>query len=340
MRILAFSPFDLSTASGNSITLRRLAVALASRGHVLEVVVPTPAWTAAEARKAVADFRPDVVHFYHAYKSGRLLPALALPASVVTVAGTDLNDDFADPGRRGAVEEALARAGRIVTYNPSLALRLRAAFPASNGKVTVLPKGVTLGDAPFDLRSAAALGRGDFVFFHPGGIRPVKNSLFAIDALASHAGRSPRLRLVFAGPLLDEAYGATFRRRVAAASWTRHLEGIPFEAMGAAYRASDVVINTSLSEGISNALMEAMAAARAVLAADIPGNRDLIQDGVTGLLYAGAEAFAARASGLMEDPELRGRLGAAARDHAARHFSTDAEAEALLEVYRALRGAK
>ena len=47
----------------------------------------------------------------------------------------------------------------------------------------------------------------------------------------------------------------------------------------------DIVVNASFSEGMSNTILEAMAAAKLVIASDVGGNRGLIKDGQTGLLF-------------------------------------------------------
>lgn len=322
MRILAFSPFDPQTISGNSITLRRVQKALEARGHGFEIVSVTPSTSPDEAAKAIARFRPDVLHFYHSYKTGRLLPSLSGLSTVVTVSGTDLNHDYDVPERREVIDRTIARAGAVVTYSASLAERVP--------RATVIPKGVTLGDRPFDLRGTAGVREGAFVFFHPGGVRPIKNNLAAIDGLSPLKKEAV---LVFAGPILDAEYGHQLANRLAKEPWVRHLPHIPPDAMAAAYRASDVVLNTSLSEGLSNALMEAMTVGRPILASDIPGNRDLLVHGETAMLYKDLNGLTDLAAWFIREPRSRALLGQAAQTLALELFSTDREAEALLEAY-------
>jgi glycosyltransferase involved in cell wall biosynthesis len=87
-------------------------------------------------------------------------------------------------------------------------------------------------------------------------------------------------------------------------------------------------------EGLPNAVLEAMAAGVPVVATDLPGTRDLVVPGVTGYLVpVGDRAGLAReALRLIETPELARRLGQAARERAARHFSL----QAMLERYATL----
>lgn len=327
MKILAFCPFELDNVAGNVITLRRVEKALAARGHRLEIVTVTPETDARAAARKVA---PDVIHYYHAFKTGRL--RLDDYPSVVTVSGTDLNLDWDDPEKRPVIAKALEGAGWIVTYNASLAEKVRKVLPKVEAKLWTIAKGVDAGSEPYDLRGAAGAGPGDVLFFHPAGIRPVKNNLFALEGL-----RDLGVKLVFAGEVLDPFYGKMFRQVLSEAPWARHLPNIPHACMLSALRGADVVLNTSQAEGISNALMEAMLAGRAILASNIAGNRDLIQDGVTGLLYHKGN-FEAQARRLL-DPALRESLGRAAAAFAEKNFSVDREAQALLAAYEAARRA-
>jgi glycosyltransferase involved in cell wall biosynthesis len=332
MKILAFSPFDLSEISGNVTTLRRLEEALTSRGH--EFLITSVARDAQEADVAIRIEMesPDVIHFYHAFKTGRFIRAAGKRPVVVTISGTDLNDCAGDDACAPAVRDALRAAPVLVTYNASLAERLRGFLPEAAPKLRILPKGVRLSTEPFDLRSVAEVPPGAFLFLQPGGVRPVKNNLLAVEALRAFRKEA---FLVFAGPILDPAYGHDFSRQVAREFWVRHVPRVPPDGMAAAFGACDAVLNTSLSEGLSNALMEAMAAGRAILASDVPGNRDLIDYGRTGLLYRDRDDLQDKAGLFLRDPALRRRLGHAAREHARTHFSTDREAEALLEAYAA-----
>jgi glycosyltransferase involved in cell wall biosynthesis len=330
VRILAFSPFEPGAPTGNSVTLRRLQKAFEARGHVFGLVPVTGRSTPAEVAEQAASFAPDAVHLYHGFKSGRFIDAVAGRPVVLTLSGTDVNHCLDDPACGAVLRHAIDLASRIVTYSPSIIQKLSASLPGSVPKVTLLPKGVTLGTAPYDLRSAAGLAAEDFVFLLPGGIRPVKNQLLAVDGL------SPLRRdcvLVVAGPVLDASYGRRFAERASKEPWVRHLPHIPPDAMAAAYRASDAVLNSSASEGLSNALMEAMACGRPILASDIPGNRDLLRHRETAFLFKGRDELTDQAAVLIRSRETREALGAAARAFADRTFSTDREAAALLGVY-------
>jgi glycosyltransferase involved in cell wall biosynthesis len=88
---------------------------------------------------------------------------------------------------------------------------------------------------------------------------------------------------------------------------------------------TDIFVLPSHSEGLSNALMEAMASGCACIASDVGGNAFLIQNGVSGFLFpvGDREILRARIHGLMEDPHKRRAMGKAARERIEKVFSWD-----------------
>jgi glycosyltransferase involved in cell wall biosynthesis len=100
---------------------------------------------------------------------------------------------------------------------------------------------------------------------------------------------------------------------------------------------ADVVLNCSISEGgMPNAILEALVLERAVLASDVAGNRALVEDDVTGLLFGNARELQAKAERLVRDPALRARLGRAGRALVEREFPIDRELTGYRDVYRRL----
>lgn len=101
--------------------------------------------------------------------------------------------------------------------------------------------------------------------------------------------------------------------------------------------ACDVLAFPSFSDGSPNKLLEAMAAGRAIVAADVGGIPEMIADGVDGLLVDPADhrAFVRALESLLDDPALRQRLGDSARERALRDFNAERARRDALEVYRA-----
>jgi L-malate glycosyltransferase len=102
--------------------------------------------------------------------------------------------------------------------------------------------------------------------------------------------------------------------------------------------ASDLVVHPSLEEGFSNAVLEAMAAGKGVIATDVGGNREAVVHDETGLLVppADAPALAGAMITLLENPERRQRLGRAGRARVERRFDVGSMVRAYADVYEAL----
>lgn len=101
---------------------------------------------------------------------------------------------------------------------------------------------------------------------------------------------------------------------------------------------SHVVCLPSYREGLPKALAEAAAAGRPIVTTDVPGCREVVRDGIEGLLVPPRDAvgLAAALKRLLTDQALRLRLGQAARARAVEYFSTARIDQETLAVYRRL----
>ena len=106
--------------------------------------------------------------------------------------------------------------------------------------------------------------------------------------------------------------------------------------------ASIVVLPTTYGEGVPKTLIEAASCGRAIVTTDLPGCRDVCRDGVNGLLVAphDDEALHAAVLHLIEDRELRTRMGAAGRRLVEEEFSLEHVTSATLALYAELLAAR
>ena len=104
------------------------------------------------------------------------------------------------------------------------------------------------------------------------------------------------------------------------------------------FRNSNIVVLPSYREGLPRVLVEAAAAGRAVVTTDVPGCRDAIEPGVTGLLapVRDYEALADVILRLIEDADLRQSMGRAGRRLAEKEFSIEKIVSAHLDIYKML----
>ena len=336
-RVAILSPFPLDSPRGNSVTVARIAAGLRARGLDLTVWdMDMPGLAEHVAAKA-----PGLVHAFHAYRAGRLALSLARAAGaqlVITLTGTDVSHDLHDRSRSVAVIEVLRGAAAVVAFHGSIAAEVETAVPSLAGRVRVVPQSVQFPEIARDPGDAPRI-TGDPCVLFPAGIRPVKRPLLPLEPLARVRRERPGLRLWYAGPTLDPGEARRLEHALIGHPWARYLGPVPHAAMPTLIETADIVLNCSESEGgMANSVLEALALGRAVLASDIPGNRSLIENGVTGLLFDSDDALARQAARLAGDPVLRRDLGAAGRRLIETRLPPAREIDGYLEVYAQAAG--
>jgi glycosyltransferase involved in cell wall biosynthesis len=119
--------------------------------------------------------------------------------------------------------------------------------------------------------------------------------------------------------------------------WLGHVTDMP-----SALRAVDIVCLPSYREGLPKSLIEAAAIGRPLVTCDVPGCREVVEDGVNGYLVqrASADALAVAIRRLAGSFELRQAFGLASRQRAEQRFGIDAILEQTLDVYRHARHAR
>ncbi|MGE3511398.1 MAG: glycosyltransferase family 4 protein [Vicinamibacterales bacterium] len=298
--------------------------------------------------------RPDVVHT-HTSKAG-LVGRLA--AWVHNAMGEDgrrcavihtyhghIFDGYFPPAVTRAVvasERLLARVtDRIVTISPrqreDIVSRYRVAAPA---QVTIIPLGLDLEpllqltkNAP-DLRQSLGLAADAVVIGFVGRLVPIKDvqTLLRAFALARRQVRTLVLVVAGDGPMRPDLVALAQTLGILGAVhflgwWTGPLERL--------YATFDICALASRSEGTPVALIEAMAAAKPVVATAVGGVPDVVEHGVTGLLVAPGDADGLANAMVREagDPDLRRCLGAAGREHVALHHSIERLVDDVERLY-------
>ena len=102
------------------------------------------------------------------------------------------------------------------------------------------------------------------------------------------------------------------------------------------YSSSHIICLPSYREGLPRSLIEAAACGRPIVTTDVPGCREVVQDGINGLLVPArnSEALAVAISNLINDEELRLSMGRRSREIATNRFSVQQFVEESLDVYR------
>jgi glycosyltransferase involved in cell wall biosynthesis len=290
------------------VFVRTLERELEARGHTLaRAVLDTRAGgrrrhltLAGRTLAAARRFRPDVVYAHFLVPAG-LFAALAGRAPlVVTAHGRDVRNVGALPGVRAATRLVVTRAAAVVAVSDYLRRELEAKVPEARGKTEVVSSGVDL-----ERFSPAPAPDGPPAFLCLGSLSERKNVLRLARAFERLDGGT--LTFVGDGPLRPQLEG---RAGIAVAGPIRHDE-VP-----ARISACHVVCQPSLIEPFGQALLEAMACARSVVATRIGGPPEFVPPEAGVLVDPADDDDLARglaAAAALPCPN------AAARDAAARH---------------------
>jgi D-inositol-3-phosphate glycosyltransferase len=223
---------------------------------------------------------------------------------------------------------------------------LVADYGADPTHATVIPCGVdTALFRPGDRDAARArIAPGEApLLLYVGRIAPIKGLETLLDAVVRLRARGSRVRLLIVGGEADEpadGHEAAIRRRVDALGLreaVRFVGAQPQDALRDYYVAADVTVLPSYYESFGMVALEAMACSSPVIGSRVGGLATTVRDGVTGFLVPDGDATALgeRIEMLIDDPDLRFRLGREGVQWAARH-RWPCVAEAICREYARL----
>ncbi|MCC7145743.1 MAG: glycosyltransferase [Phycisphaeraceae bacterium] len=165
-------------------------------------------------------------------------------------------------------------------------------------------------------------------------LHPVKDHATALRAMAHVKVRCPNAVLLLAG---DGELRSDLEKQAAELGTAAHVRFLGVRTdIPALMAAADVFVLSSLSEGISVTLLEAMAAGLPIAATDVGGNGEIIEHGITGLLSprSDSQRLADNVLNLLEDAPLRRLLGEAGLARQKSLFDQDQMHLAFAQIYR------
>lgn len=285
--------------------------------------------------------RPAVVHYHltwplacqYAIMAGRFTGARALVATVHLYVDVSLSK------RVWLQQRLLSRlVDRYLAVSGAVKHDLIAKLGWPGQRIDVVRNGVILPkDFPQPdpaLRRMLTGAEDKSVVLVPARLTAQKGHSLLLHA----AGAVPEAQFVFAGdgperaPLLAQTAVLGLGDRVTFLGYRPDARSLMASA--------DLVVLPSLYEGLPLAVLEAMAAAKPVVASRIPGVQEIITEEADGILFESGNAgdLARAINQLLHDPSAARRLGAAARQTVASRFSAEVVGNQVSEVYAALLG--
>jgi glycosyltransferase involved in cell wall biosynthesis len=294
----------------------------------------------------------DIVHVHHPFLSGQLALRYCTPLRIPVVFTNHTRYDLYLQTYLPVVPEGLGETF-LQAYLPSFCRAVDLIISPSEGMAAVLrdlgvncdnlaviPNGIDLTGF---LNVAHPRRRDEFGFddqhvllTYVGRIAPEKNLPLLIQSFAGITRAYDHARLLVVGDGPERESLEALAASMGISERVRFTGLVAYDQLPAYLAMADAFVTPSVTEVHPLTVIEAMATGLPVLGIHSPGVADTVVDGVTGLISSDdLAAFTAKMSLLVTEPELRQRMGAAARS-AARDYAIEKTAPRVLEQYQRL----
>ena len=278
----------------------------------------------------------DVVDAQFFYPDGpaamRIANTLGLPFSV-KARGSDISHFGRDPATAPQLIEAARKAAGLLAVSAAMR-RDMAAIGIDPAKVRVHYTGIDAQRfCPGDRAAArAALGLGDGALIASvGALIPRKGQALVIKTLPA----LPGVTYALAGAGESEGAYRALAARLGVADRVRFLGPVAHAALPQLYRAADAVVMPSVSEGLANAWVEALACGTPIVISDAGGAAELVTSDVAGRIAARTpEAIAAAVRDVLASPHAAAAVAATLEDR----FSWERNGRELATHLRGIAG--
>lgn len=350
---------DVLLISGPSLGPEGELLGQGRGGEVPLAVIPTLCraihpWRDWQSYRAIvrvlSEFKPDVVHT-HSAKAGILgrLAAwkLRVPAIVHTVHGAPFHPYQGRLSRtfyRWCETYAASRCHHLISVANAMTDLLVEACVAPREKFTTIYSGMDV--EPFlaaDEHRAEVRARFGFTDEHVvvgkiARLFNLKGHEYVVAAASRVVAACPQVRFLFVG---DGILRQPLEKQIAAAGLTDHFRFaglVPPSEVPALLGAMDLLVHTSLREGLARTLPQALIAGKPVISYDVDGAREVVIPGETGFLLPpqSIDPLAAAIIELAHDADLRRRLGGQGRGRFTDQFRHQTMTRRIREVYERL----
>jgi glycosyltransferase involved in cell wall biosynthesis len=261
--------------------------------------------------------------------------------SVVSIRGNDIERAAFDPSKFSHVMYALQNADAVTTNASILAKKSKAFI---DREVHIIPNGIDTGHfKPAEKNEILAEMLGvegqKKVIGFIGELREKKGLATLLSGYAQLLKKIP-VSLLIVGEIregedrkiFEEFRSSNPEHQIIVTGHVSHKD------LPAYYSLMDIFIHPSLRDGMPNAILEAMACEKTVIATPVGGVTDVIEDGMNGFFVRvnDAQALAEKTLEMLSQPEKQEAVGRSAREAVLRHFTLEKELQANLTIYASL----
>ncbi|XP_074828797.1 glycosyltransferase 1 domain-containing protein 1 isoform X3 [Natator depressus] len=299
MRLLLLA--CLRAQTGNATTAGRIQDHLEAVGHICSLKDAFGYENPSEIANLISAEKFEAALAIHLYKGGRLLQGSRIPFGII-FGGTDINEDIKHEEKHRVMGAVLEEARFAVAFTEKMKELAAAEWPDARSKIYIQTQGImTTPSATFNwkrfLQNAGIPQDTENVrlFLLICGLRRVKDPLYLVDVFSEWHRREPHIHLVIIGPAVDPQFTSEVNEKVNRAPGVHLLQEIPQDDLHAAVKRCFAVVNSSISEGMSAAILE---------------------------------EFVQLSKSLMNDPSLERKIVTKAKAYVKKHHSWECEREA------------
>ncbi|MDQ8194171.1 N-acetyl-alpha-D-glucosaminyl L-malate synthase BshA [Coraliomargarita sp. SDUM461004] len=291
-----------------------------------------------------AEHQLDVLHVHYAvpHATGALLakqmlgPDKKCPVILTTLHGTDTNLLGKDPHYRPIIKYSIENSDGVSTVSESLKVQTIETFGIQHS-IKVIPNfyaPATVKPSREEVRQELQVTEAEHLLLHMSNARPGKRVIDVLKAVARLNNRSRVKLLILAGgdfePYEAEVMRLDLQDRVIVIKDVKDIE--PY------LNACDLGLYASEAESFGLSILETLAHGKPVVATDVGGIPEVVQDGRTGLLVPphSPEALADAIDQLIDHPEQMTAMGQAAAEDAKARFAPPVIRDQYLRCYRDL----
>ncbi|XP_037734356.1 glycosyltransferase 1 domain-containing protein 1 isoform X3 [Chelonia mydas] len=299
MRLLLLA--CLRAQTGNATTAGRIQDHLEAVGHICSLKDAFGYENPSEIANLISAEKFEAALAIHLYKGGRLLQGSRIPFGII-FGGTDINEDIKHEEKHRVMGAVLEEARFAVAFTEKMKELAAAEWPDARSKIYIQTQGImTTPSATFNwkrfLQNAGIPQDTENVrlFLLICGLRRVKDPLYLVDVFSEWHRREPHIHLVIIGPAVDPQFTSEVNEKANRAPGVHLLQEIPQDDLHAAVKRCFAVVNSSISEGMSAAILE---------------------------------EFVQLSKSLMNDPSLERKIVTKAKAYVKKHHSWECEREA------------
>ena len=341
MKIAMVSPYDFTWPGGVTIHVSQLARELGRSGHEVQVLaphspsrecldrdllvplgrsVPLPSngsiarvslslWLARRVRDLLQREQYDIIHLHE--PMAPILPLTVLEYSNSVNVGTFhacRNGQHLYKMSRPVIKRWRSRLHGSIAVSPAAMRYVSKTFP---GDYEIIPNGIDVDHFSQQAEPWPQYQDGMTNLIFVGRLEKRKGLRYLLEAYGRLKWDMPNLRLIVVGPGSPDkdSYHVLSSQNLRDVEFVGR---VPYEDLPRYYASADIFCSPATGgESFGIVLLEAMAAARPIVAADIEGYRGVMQHGKQGLLFQNksVESLAAELQTLILDPDLRRKMG-------------------------------